>query len=371
MRIFVILLLLPLTLFSQELLKDNNFNKIKHTSSIHKSNLEYIKEIKSENGKWKESFSQSKSQCRPADIVDHHPKLKEHFSTPRNQGEVGWCYGFVASDLLTVELGVPVSSIHSSMLYHKRRRSTLSHKARKLLSASYRKMNEDSLNKISIGGQTKLALQAIFKNKNICSEKNLPFNSMRILGTQGLIKSFEELKTQFQSIKNENIDDLMCNNINNFVTLNPELDINFNQLYQALRLKTADNAFTALINSHCSDLLKVPKLKVRSILKPRGKRRRTKLYFKKINKLLDEGKPIGITYHTAHIKVDGEQNHGSVLVGKKWIDGKCQYKIRNTWGQSCKGYSSLTVTDCNEDEGSFWVSEKTLYRMSRKLDFIK
>ncbi len=43
----------------------------------------------------------TKAECTDIDIRDNmNEQMKEYFSTPRNQGLIGWCYAFAISDLI-------------------------------------------------------------------------------------------------------------------------------------------------------------------------------------------------------------------------------------------------------------------------------
>ena len=63
----------------------------------------------------------SEQNCTNKDIRDNmKPSLKEFFSTPREQYGRGWCYAFSTSDLLSAELGEPISSLHLAAIYNKK-----------------------------------------------------------------------------------------------------------------------------------------------------------------------------------------------------------------------------------------------------------
>ena len=60
-----------------------------------------------------------KKDCPNIDIRDNMTQeMKEYFSTPKNQGEIGWCYAFVASDLLSAHLNQPVSAFYLASFYN-------------------------------------------------------------------------------------------------------------------------------------------------------------------------------------------------------------------------------------------------------------
>jgi len=330
-----------------------------------------LAELPSENGKWKDSFSQEKKDCGNTDLAKDHPIVGDYFSRPKDQGNIAWCYGFAASDLLTVKVGKPVSSIHTSVAFQSRLNKNIFHKVSMLFN---RELRQSYGNKevFSEGGSVKSSLRALRKKKKVCSEESLPFSTSFLESTSRLLENFEELKRSFHEYKSqEDAEHLICSDINTFLTSHPQIQTPPFKVLMSLNEKMIENSFEKLIELHCSKKsIPVPKFKIGSIIKPHGKKKRTKKFFKKINSLLEEGKPLAIGYNSGHIAVEAGA-HSSTLIGKRWKDGKCQYKIRNTWGESCIGYRKDTVLDCNSDQGAFWVDEKTLYRMSVSLDYIE
>lgn len=330
---------------------------------------------KAVNGDWKESFAPSKESCKATDIKDQHPKLKEHFSIPRDQGGIkgglGWCYGFAASDLLSVETGIPISSTHTSLLLKKRRENSFLHKFAKFISKGYRTEHYIDSQEITDGGRIRGTLKALSRNKKVCSEKDMPYDPS-IFGTKMFTLMFSDLKKQAYFLNGNQVP--LCNDKRNFLNqYKNNLNVNFEELTSALEEKTADLALLELVEKHCKEKqIDIPKLKIRKILRPKGKESRSRRYFKKINSLLDRGKPIGVSFDVSHIENGTSSGgHATVITGKKWSDGKCLYKIRNSYGATCEPYSHDKVEDCNEEEGAFWVTGEKLYNMAYQLDYIK
>ena len=70
------------------------------------------------------------SDCTNKDVVkeiiqdpyrseESKEELRKLFSSPRNQKDKDWCYAFTAADLLSAEIGTPVSAMHMAALYNK------------------------------------------------------------------------------------------------------------------------------------------------------------------------------------------------------------------------------------------------------------
>ncbi len=62
-----------------------------------------------------------------------------------------------------------------------------------------------------------------------------------------------------------------------------------------------------------------------------------------MNRQLDLGNIVGISYYPAFMrkKDDGDHaRHASSIIGRKYENGKCWYKLRNSWGPTCDAIKS-------------------------------
>lgn len=95
----------------------------------------------------------------------------------------------------------------------------------------------------------------------------------------------------------------------------------------------------------------------------------------KINKALDEGRPVSVSYVTGGLiqppKTKTHGYHASVLGGRSWLeeikeDGKviqeagCYYQIKNSWGPDWKVPEGVKARTSSNYPGYFVVSEKQL-----------
>lgn len=61
-------------------------------------------------------------------------------------------------------------------------------------------------------------------------------------------------------------------------------------------------------------------------------------------------------------------NHASIIVGKRARGGRCQFMVRNTWGDSCKYDWECEKNQQGQEEG-FWVDAEALVNNIYKLDY--
>lgn len=316
------------------------------------------------------------SKCSDTDIRTQNPSLKKHFSRPRSQDSIGWCYGFAAADLLSVELGNPVSATHASAIYNNDVRSNFFWKTAYGVAKI---VAPGDLDKTYEGGFSKKAIKAMIKKGKVCSEVDFPFDGDYWQEILPMIQSLENIQTKIK--ESSNIEQT-CNAIENVKTLNPLLTVEINEIYSILHNSNINTALSQLIDKHCENkFLSVAKdIKVKSKGRPQLRRgaderdvrrltRRVRNYLGTVNSSLEAGKPLSIEYNIKHI-TKGSGPHVSVLTGRRWKDGVCQFKVRNSWGTGCSAYSVDKISECNSEEGSYWITDQKFYEMVSRVTYI-
>ncbi|WP_372655965.1 hypothetical protein [Halobacteriovorax sp.] len=320
------------------------------------------------------------SECSDVDVRENmNPEMKEHFSTPRNQDGIGWCYAFSAADLLTAEMKEPVSASHVSAIFNKNIDNST------FMKLGYnigRLFNEGTFGDSYEGGWVDRALENAVDEKRVCSEEALPFDRNYRGETAGIILRLEEIKAGMKDESTAKI--VSCNEIDSLISFRELNGLSASELYSILEQNNMNTALSIILKKRCSEnLIKLKDFEIDSLSKPRprvGKQGRKmsdrirvkkgiKRYFGKIGDILSSGKPMGISYNVDNI-MDSSGGHASVLTGRRWKDGKCQFKIRNSWGRGCRSYDMDKIEECNYEEGSFWVDDKRFYDMVTDLDYI-
>lgn len=319
------------------------------------------------------------SRCSSIDIREGmNPAMKKHFSTPRDQGRVGWCYGFVTADILSAHSNQAISAIHVSSLYNKYLSQNY---FRKLIYSFTEAGIKRHLNTIIEGGLMHKALEDSMREKFLCLERDLPYSENFLSGTLRALKEIETLKAQ---IKNGGDIESHCSSLKNIrAGLFNELGVN--QIFDILKKMELNQALAKLSSAHCiQKSIPIKKNEVVTLNKVKLNRDRRIPYserlvkagnkidefFMKIEQALSSGKPMGISYNTSNVS-DRDIYHASLVVARRWMGGKCQFKIRDSFGESCHLYDENKIEQCHESEGSFWVSDQVFYNMADRIDYLK
>ena len=312
----------------------------------------------------------SETDCSDTDIRDTNPNikksplLKNHFSTPRNQDSVGWCYAFTAADLATAEIGVPISAMHTSAMYN---RSIYVSDEDRISKDMERVFAKGRYKEIYEGGWAQDAINVISKQGWVCSEKGLPFDAQKPELIDDLIKGLEALKLK---ASNDALSaELVCKEVSNLLTPYEIMSSEVEDIANSLVTQNLNITMERFSRIACKEAVKtIPHLKIEKVEKPKiesffGKQK----YFQQLNTNLDKGKPIAVDYQLDTIT--GQKGvHAGLITGRRWKNGVCQYKIRNTWGESCGSYKKSI--ECVKSEGSFWVSHEIMYDASLNLHYI-
>lgn len=292
-------------------------------------------------------YKLSKDQCSDVDIRDKHPALKEHLSTPLDQGSIGWCYGYSAADLLSVETGVPLSPSHVSSIYNKSIRSSLFWKI------GYDFMNLFSNREAYEGGFIGKATVEAMEDSPICKYNDIDRYIHRI-GLLEVAKYMVETK--------EISEDAACTIVQNAL---PNLNVKSESFMKEFITKNLNDTLEGLLRQNC-EAVDVPQRKKKVLYKPIlfGKEK----YVQNVNKLLDQGKPLGVSYNVSHITNKLSGYHASTVIGRRWNNGRCEYNIRNSWGRVCIYKQGI---ECNPDDGSYWVKDEDFYKLALNFTYLE
>lgn len=297
----------------------------------------------------------NKEECTNTDIQKTNPEMKDYFSTPKDQGIIGWCYAFVATDLLSAKAKIPLSSLHTSINYnYKVRKNPL----RRWYYKSKTKNLDHSFNEVYEYGSVKTALKLMVKNKKICSEKDLPYYQVFSDEIYYLIKNLDQLK-ELRADKQIS-EEVACTKVQESLQIFDTDTEDLKKLSIYFLENDLNLAFNKLVDHVCKDKeIPLQKYKIRTLKTPKVSKK-IKKYFSQINKVLDSGNPIGISYDTKYISPD-PGSHSSTVIGRRWNNNKCEYKIRNSWGSTCDQYKK--EIQCNQEEGSYWISDSLYQEM--------
>jgi hypothetical protein len=286
--------------------------------------------------------------CESVDLRPELPPIPE-------QGDIGWCYAYVAADMLSHKLKVPISAFDTAITYN---HYIEGHKFPKR-----QKANPDGTDiTYAEAGYIAVAVNQMHSAGGVCPESVIRSEGFQIRGvgltpkealsyTEQMAYRLAELDTHqrngrcheqnliFPKISNLMIADVLDKAANpekwyevaklacqdHRISLDPSL-----KLMNHFAENATPSDFAEIINQQLNNRnLTAISYDARAI--PR-------------KKLLASSDPS----NQLALRVDQPYHHASSIVGRKLKDGKCLYLIRNTWGPKC-----WDIENC--EDGYFWV----------------
>jgi len=316
-----------------------------------------------------EAFAQrvQKASCTDIDVREVNPaiknnsRLKAHFQTPRNQDSIGWCYAFTSADLMSVKLGVPVSGMHISTIYNNHILNT----------PSLQKETDEDRNRnpqnfaftdVYESGRVQDAIKETVSKGRICTEKGLPFDETHPNQVHDLVKALEELKPQ---VILSNMDRAtICREISSIVTPFVVSGQNMTAIADSFVKDNLNKTMTLFADNACKEWVNnIPDMEVKVVRKSTD----LEAFMKEVNFNIVKGRLQTVDYDVKPF-TGSEGFHSSIILGRRWNNGRCEYNIRNSWGKSCASY--VAGTDCNREQGTFWVSDEQLFQASDNIRYI-
>jgi hypothetical protein len=296
--------------------------------------------------------------CSNLDLRKLNPSLREHYSIPYDQGRLNWCYAFAAADLMAAEIGEPVSPLHAASLHNKYIQQ------RPLLRTGHKIFNPSAadLEGIMEFGWIEKTIAAMVKKRQVCPEATMPFDFLRSGETLKMLKSLGQIKAaiQNQSLSLSVVEQWLTRELPAY--LRQGLDL---RLIASSLLQDDINLTVELMASNrCrTSMLSVPRVKVKrmnvSLLKTKPE---VVAYFKALDETLEQGKAVAVGYNLKHF-TEGDGQHASIITARRNTAQGCEYKVRNSFGDSCVYYKNNVK--CIKKEGAFWVKAPDMinYRM--------
>lgn len=337
------------------------------------------------------AFTQSRQQdCQPIDVTDSMPAhIQEHFRTPRDQGDIGWCYAFTTADLLTAEVGVPVSATHVAANYNQAMRRSPTGRIFNFLADAF---SPGDLNARGFreGGFVRQTVLRNMEADFVCSEEALPFTTNSEQGIMEHIAFLQDLEQFIESRIGQgpiNLND--CHAFSYQRQVNPFIPDDLQMMANQMANYHVDDYLATLAAGACPEHQRLYPREKRVLRRDNPRRqpvrigdtileqrreqeRREQRWLRQLGGALEAGKPVGLEYDVGPflLKNDGLSAHASVILARRWVNGQCQYKLRNSWGQSCGSYSNEVANRCNPDEGAFWATSEELLENGMNFNFI-
>ncbi|WP_198295935.1 hypothetical protein [Bacteriovorax sp. Seq25_V] len=319
-----------------------------------------IKEGKKNSKLKQKSCSAIENRKPPIAKLDKSGKVVENYM--RDQDTIGWCYAFVAADLISSKIGQEVSAVDIAQTYNK---------------GDIYELFGFEESEIESGLAVDAANLAL--EKGVCLENQVRSDDFAYSKNGGdlleELKAIEKLydqyydrasyKKYFLSFKKEGKDldkadtqfykDLVCSKIDQewrgiFPNISVETLVGIFS-----KASSSNKAIDALIEASCKKRIK-PKQKltlkeIRHHFRPDGE-----ALMSELDKQLEKGDMVGVAYFS-DILSDKYENadgrHASSIVARKFNEktGSCEYLLRNSWGTDCYSYDDSYKCE----DGNIWI----------------
>ncbi len=309
--------------------------------------LRYEKELgitgKHHNLVLEEKRKDSYPQTRRASC-SNQINLKEPLSTeaPKNQDSVNWCFAYTAADLIANETGIEPSAAYVGL-------NTLKY---------IPNPGDGFIGKIVNGiKKNGSCMEESFNSSDYkFSEK---YKDYEIAQLNDDLMKFYNLVNAGKKTKEEAVD-LFCSGEKMAVSLQEFFPGMKEKDMIDLIMKFNKDEDVYILASMLKGKCPVKKIPALSNLTPKYIDRLTKNNWSQLDKMISQGKILGIEYDSGMLKnydfiPDPISGHASSIVGRRWNDktNSCEYMLRNSWGKPCSNYHE----DYECSNGHIWIAE--------------
>lgn len=352
-------------------------NRIKHSPhQLRSTDLQGLENLLAINGKevpeeyrniFEARMTQTKTNCTNKD-------QRKKLNIPiRDQSSIGWCYAYAAADLVSFKSGKNISALDLAVTFNRMEnyeavRNTVSRSINFALLPGDRKNNIDwalknlrntfknvESNSVRDGGQVDEAIKRAQMN-GFCLESDQPSDAIEN-GSLGdalnVINTLIDDSNAFRSVTvgNREMSDIAAVSIcENYGSLIGEMFPNttVSDISDIFIAQFSEGALVQLRNLRCQNRVQIDG-EIKEI---------TGNKMDEIDQVLSSDNIVSVDYYIKALDLIGNdrQNsglHASTIVGRKWNEqtNKCEYLIRNSWGESCAYYKNPEKCE----DGYIWV----------------
>lgn len=307
--------------------------------------------------------------------------LSNHFGTPYDQQDIGWCYAFSGSDLLTYKnrkilKGQAISPVHMALLQNLNDAEKISADSGSVSTAvrmaTYPFKADDS--------------SAFFKGVCLASVDKAIIDPSATIGLRKQFLQLGQLKAVHDIASSKQDQQLFIDFYSKVFLVNPLIyKIDVKSLLNVLQESRVSEVGIKYLDKFCPyvNRFKSPNPEypnflyvggVINYIPPKGQTVVTPITDPKqildlVHKQLDIDNVVSIGYYPDFMKAGGFEGnhtdrHASTVVGREKVGDTCHIIIRNSWG-GCKNKKgeyqySRNVTKC--EDGYLWVPEGKLVK---------
>ncbi|MBY0518264.1 MAG: hypothetical protein K2P81_15245 [Bacteriovoracaceae bacterium] len=305
------------------------------------------------------SLAQSQNECGFIDLRN------ESLGANRDQGEISWCYAFSSADLLGYRFQTNEKfSAADVALGHNQ--GVIPSIIKRIQDLFIKRKDHETWSMPYQTGFSKIALQRAL-NTGSCPESVFPSeNWIKHDAVKGTIKvTLKEAMLDVAKLKDLTTAGLQLADLPFWYELpniTPEI------FYETVKSYHRLHIFPRLRSLACEGNRTPYPENPEVTMKFRSAR-----IFKTIDEQLQKNNPVLLDYgsdilrdHTIR-RIKLSSLHTSLILGRRWNQGSCEYLIRDSHGTDCEGYDP--VYQC--ESGNLWIPGENLHRNMTSIVYIE
>jgi hypothetical protein len=305
--------------------------------------------------------------CKTIDVRDSmNPELQEYFRKPVDQGPIGLCYAYAASDMMSQAVGIPVSATYTGAYYSSNMNPFM---------RGIRSLFQDG--PIPEGGYTHVAIQDMEQLGHLCKASRITSDGvLKIINSKNewATGKFSYLSMYLDEYRNDSCSELCAANLNGLIaTYLPGHDVQEVKNYaRANKDERLETVLFRLMNQSCEGFqipLTENQFKIVSVGADHPHRQLPQVFtppsmMESLDIALERNKVVGLEYDASY--ADQKLHllnkwHASSVIGRERFGGLCYYRVRNTWGKDFR-YNEGILSDA--PDGTFLVPRFMLEKMA-------
>lgn len=277
---------------------------------------------------WSEDSCSTKNVFdKYSDDSERSKEMKNFFSEPRNQDGFGSCYAFAAADLLSMEADLPLSAMHVTAIME----------AEKVRQGR------------PVGAGDDLRVSNEKLGSWLCTESEFPTNANIETPKSKHVTNTLEIIEELNQMSRHSSRERLCNEVRERgIDWFRNLDsVEIADTIQANSKAHYMETIVHLAKQNCRNQIPIKKIKMAYSFEPANKIRgasSAKFAMEYLDKGLEKGKMVAIKYDIEPLFGRNLISpHASTITGRRRVNGKCMYVLRNSWGSAPCGLKQPTT----------------------------
>lgn len=290
--------------------------------------------------------------CTNRDLRNHGA-----LNVVRNQGSLGWCFAYAAADIYGYALNTRVSAFDIAI-------------------SNYRENPSYGINSTPLVTSLRAGRQdfvySSLQRWGICPDRRLstfyPDAPAKIVAIENMANQVANIR-ETGAARRSQIVRLVQRNFQMLVTMIP--GVPYNQMVEAFEdIDPRERPLVSVVDNFCQG----HRLGIDQLHKGGASYVSRDYAVTRIRHLLNQNYPVLLGYNAQTLREPnfvGPVNHASVIVGTRMFRGRCEYLLKNSWGEfNRNNYHPSLWNVFSADNNYVWIPEHQMRNMAKEVHWV-